>query len=403
MKDRIVDAIPWHIGAGPSVAAAGALNWAAETIGRYVEDLGQNRGRILSRELLAPYAQHHRIDSAIDLPWCAIWATAAWSAGLGGYDPGSAPADWANDWRAHPLGDWLGAARSIERAGKRAGLWVPAVDLSARAPGARIAGALLVRDRLNSGSDAARAAPRGLWPGHVDLAVCWLPSGKILAIGANLSDEVRAVEREISDRRFHGAVLFPPADLDEEEERQPVTTIPNFDIVAGGSVTLDGVTYRVKLIAGPTAILKPIPRGPSWEVSISYLLARPGLVVNPPRPPRRRQPRRERALPPLPTAEPTPTEEPMPIPPAALTALRVTAKVLGHIRRVAAAVRPEIEQALTDGQVDLIEAEEIGAAVGTALNDEIKGLDIFSDEARLAMVAHIGAAVAVGTADLRGG
>jgi hypothetical protein len=212
LQDRIVDSIPWAEVGGPTARQANAATWAAALIDDLVEDVGQNQGVELNRQLLEPYREIRQVGPSVSLPWCAIFAVAAWAAAMDIERKTIDPEVWARDpmvWHRHPLGGWLGAVWEIEAAAKARRLWMPASELKRGAPLGRITGALLCRDRSGSGSDrATRAAAGGTYPGHVDLCVCWT-DGRILALGGNLSDRVRVVERDVSDSHVRGAALFP--------------------------------------------------------------------------------------------------------------------------------------------------------------------------------------------------
>lgn len=199
-----------------SPRAHACASWMLRWIGVLVEDRGPNRGRALD-EILNAYRSRWTIDPDVDLPWCAILASVAWAISgdsyLWGRDlsevaPTLSRAAW---WSGlSPLGDWYGSVYQIESIGRVRGLWLSRADLSIRAPGPRIVGSLLCRERRGSGSDPI-SGPHARYSGHVDVAIGYLEDGEILAVGGNLGDEVKIVRRSLRDPDLRGAVLLPRA------------------------------------------------------------------------------------------------------------------------------------------------------------------------------------------------
>lgn len=209
--DQAIDLIPADADPQGHRAATWILRW----VGVLKEDLGPNRGRALN-EILSAYRQIWRLPESADLPWCAILASVAWGISGSSYlwgrslseiAPAISDVGW---WRQTPLGSWFGAVYQMESVGRVRGIWVSRADLDLRAPGARLVGALLCRERAGSGSDPSQSAPiHSRYAGHVDVCICRLSSGRLLAVGGNISDQVQIIERDPLDPRFRGALLLP--------------------------------------------------------------------------------------------------------------------------------------------------------------------------------------------------
>jgi len=206
--DQAIDLIPPEAAPNAHRCATWALRW----VGVLQEDLGQNRGRALN-EILNAYRQIWGISPSSDLPWCAILASVAWAMSENTYLWGRSLSEIAPAisnrafWAQTPLGAWIGAVYQMEQIGRIKNLWVDSRDLGLQ-PAERITGALLCRERAGSGSDRARFI-RSSYAGHVDIGIARLPSGRLLAVGGNLSDQVQIIERDPLDPRFRGALLLP--------------------------------------------------------------------------------------------------------------------------------------------------------------------------------------------------
>lgn len=211
IADEAIDLIPPSADPRAHACATWMLRWP----GVLVEDRGPNRGRALD-EILNAYRSRWSLSRDTDLPWCAILASVAWAISADRYLWGRSlseiaptllrPAWWSSK---SPLGDWYGAVHSLESIGRARGLWSERAELAVRAPDARIVGAMLCRDRRGSGSDPISGQRLRAYPGHVDIAIAPLDEDRVLAVGGNVGNEVRIVERSLSDPRLRGAVLLP--------------------------------------------------------------------------------------------------------------------------------------------------------------------------------------------------